>query len=68
MIVECKHCGEPFKYVEKGGGWGDRVAEDIDCPHCGKVHGRQVTAGFFESAALSPEEKQMYLAQKARSK
>jgi hypothetical protein len=50
MIDDCKHCGKPFKYLEAGeGGWGSREVEDIDCPHCGKSHVRQVTAGHFDS-------------------
>jgi hypothetical protein len=69
MPVECKHCGKPFEYSEAGaGGWGSREAEDIDYPHCGKVHARQVTAGHFESVKLSAEQEQAYFADKAKGK
>jgi hypothetical protein len=52
MIDDCKHCGKPFKYWEAGaGGWGSRGADDIDCPDCGRTHGRQETAGDFDSEA-----------------
>jgi|SoiMethySBSTD1v2_1073268.scaffolds.fasta_scaffold659288_2 hypothetical protein len=69
MIVDCKHCGKPFRYWEAGaGGWGSREAEDIDCPHCGKTHGRQVTAGHFDSAKLTEDEEREYVAEKAKGR
>lgn len=63
-ITECSKCGEPFHFGEAGaGGWGSREREDIDCPHCGKVHGRQVTAGHFESSKLTDEQLAAYRAE-----
>ena len=74
VIVECKHCGAPFKYWEipLGGwpageaGWPAGEAEDIDCPHCFKTHGRGDTTGYFGSAKLTDEEKATYLSEKGK--
>jgi len=67
VIVECTHCGELFKYWEISvGGWPAGEAEDIDCPHCFKTHGRQETTGYFGSAKLNDEEKATYLAEGAK--
>ena len=66
LIVECTHCGEPFKYWEISvGGWPTGEGEDIDCPNCFKTHARQETTGYFGSAKLTDEEKAAYLAEKA---
>jgi len=67
VIVECTHCGELFKYWEISvGGWPAGEAEDIDCPHCFKTHGRGDTTGYFGSAKLTDEEKATYLSEKAK--
>lgn len=63
MITRCNKCQELFDYWEEGaGGWGSRNAEDIDCPHCGQVHGRQVTAGYFKSVKLTEQQLDDYYA------
>lgn len=64
MVTKCKHCQQPFDYWEEGaGGWGSREREDIDCPHCARVHGQQVTAGHFRWAKLTPEQLATFLAE-----
>jgi DNA-directed RNA polymerase subunit RPC12/RpoP len=69
MTVECSQCGKLFKFWEAGVvGWSSREAEDIDCPHCGKVHKRMVTGGHFESEKLTVEEEQAYLADKKKGR
>ena len=67
MIVECKHCGEPFDYWDEGTkGWVSRVPEEIVCPHCGGLFGHHVTIGYVQSRKLTAPEREKYEQSKTR--
>ena len=61
MITDCRHCGEPFEFWAEGTkGWGPRAPVEIICPHCGQVHGHEVTLGYVRSERLTPERHDAY--------
>jgi hypothetical protein len=58
-IEECKKCRELFA-VTAGEGGLTQSYEDIDCPHCGDMWGREKTAGAYSTKPLTPEQKEEY--------
>jgi hypothetical protein len=62
-IEECKKCKKPFAVTA-----GDRDAvqdyEDIDCPHCGDMWGREKTGGGYISKPLTPQQEKEFRSRK----
>jgi hypothetical protein len=62
-IEECKKCKRPFTVT--GGGYGPmQDYEDIDCPHCGDMWGREKARGVYISKSLTPEQEKEYHSRK----
>jgi hypothetical protein len=53
-IETCKKCEKPFA-VSVGGNQLQQEYEDIDCPHCGDIWGRERTASVT-TTPLTPEQ------------
>ena len=68
MIMECRHCREPFDHwVEGTKGWGPREPVDIVCPSCGGNNGQALTVGYVRSQPLSAEQRDSYEQSKRRA-
>jgi hypothetical protein len=57
-IEECKKCQKPFA-VTAGEDATIQNYEDIDCPHCGDMWGREKTAAY-RTKPLTPEQENEY--------
>ena len=62
-IEECKKCKKPFA-VTPGAGAPVQDYEDIECPHCGDMWGREKTGGACTCKALTPEQENEYRSRK----
>jgi hypothetical protein len=62
-IEECKKCRQPFAI---GGGEGEplRDYQEIDCPHCGDMWGKEQTVCTLVTTALTPEQHEEYRSRK----
>ena len=58
-IEECKQCKTPFA-VTGGDNGPVQDYEDIDCPHCSDMWGREKRSGVYGSRPLTPEEEKEY--------
>jgi len=62
-IEECPNCDRPFRVT--GGRTGPIIDfEDITCPHCRHVCGRERIADVFITTPLSDQEEKDYLSAK----
>jgi hypothetical protein len=58
-IETCKKCEKPFA-VTGGGSDLQQQYEDIDCPHCGDIWGRERTASVYSTTPLNREQEKEY--------
>jgi hypothetical protein len=61
-IETCKKCDKPFA-VSVGGSELQQKYEDIDCPHCGDIWGRERTASVA-TTPLTPDQEQEHRSSK----
>jgi hypothetical protein len=62
-IEECKKCQKPFA-VTANAGEPIQDYEDIECPHCGDMWGREKTGGACTCKPLTPEQENEYRSRK----
>jgi hypothetical protein len=62
-IETCKKCEKPFA-VSVGGSALQQEYEDIDCPHCGDIWGRERTSSVYSTTPLTPEQEKEYRSNK----
>ena len=62
-IEECKKCKRPFA-VSASAGAPIQDYEDIECPHCGDMWGRDKAGGAYSSKPLTPEQESAYRSRK----
>ena len=61
-IEECKKCKKPFA-VTGAAAVTAQDYEDIDCPHCGDMWGRE-SKGTCTNKSLTPEQEHEYRSRK----
>jgi hypothetical protein len=64
-IEECKKCQKPFA-VTAGENAPMQDYEDIDCPHCGDMWGKERAASVYFTQPLTPEQEKEYSESKKR--
>jgi DNA-directed RNA polymerase subunit RPC12/RpoP len=62
-IETCKKCEKPFA-VDGVESRLQQEYEDIDCPHCGDVWGKERTASVYSTNPLTPEQEKEYRSRK----
>jgi hypothetical protein len=61
-IEECKKCRQPFAINDAKGELVEDYQE-IDCPHCGDMWGKERTEAALVTTALTPEQHEEYRSQ-----
>jgi hypothetical protein len=61
--MACAECGKPLRFREDASlASGDAHLEVVPCPYGAHAAGSIATAGFWESATMSPNEQAEWLA------